>query len=444
MLEATLLSMKQSNKIQIGVIIATSFLRTELLFSRSLKSVLNQTYLPDYIVVVDDNENGNEFEIIAGRITKLKKTNIFCIRNFNTKHNSGAGAWNSGIEFLQSKFTDLERSYITILDDDDEWADTYLEKCANKVKERGVENTKAVFANLVRLHKEFEVKGSMSKENLTIDNFLIGNPGVQGSNMFFNANALLQIDGFDKTLKSCTDRDLMIRFLQQNSVNQIAFVNETLVFHYAQSENTVTNNHSLKRVGLDNFYNKYLHLFTLYTLEQSLLRAEKLFAYSNRQAIQQSFEKQEKIVLAMPMYNSVSTIRRAVWSVVKQKNVRRKLLLIIGNDNSVDNWQKQIKDLISDNIIIIDIVDGGKSYKVRNTINNYILNNLENVAYIGRLDADDELVDDYVISKLEQIIDTYKPDMILAGNYQRKGNKIVGTNLPTNDLLNYNYLLVLS
>jgi len=422
---------------QIGVIIATAFQRTELLISRSLKSVLSQTYLPDYIVVVDDNKNENELEIIAARIAKFNYPNIFCIRNFKTKYNSGTGAWNSGIEILQSKFANLEQSYIAILDDDDEWDTTHLEKCANKI----TETTKAVFANLVRLHNAFEVKGNVNKENLTIENFLIGNPGVQGSNMFFNAKALLQIDGFDETLKSCTDRDLMIRFLQQNSINDIAFVNDTLVFHYAQSENTVTNNPTTKWVGLDRFYNKYLNLFITDTLEQSLSRAEKLFAYPRRQSILKAFANREKIVLAMPMHNSVSTIRRAVLSVVNQKNVRRKLVLVIGNDNSVDNWQEQIADLISENIIFFDVADGGKSYKVRNAINDFILSDLENVAYIGRLDADDELADDFVISKLEQIIDTHTPDVIFAGNYQRKGNEIVATNLPTHLLFDNNYLL---
>jgi glycosyltransferase involved in cell wall biosynthesis len=422
---------------QIGVIIATAFQRTELLFSRSLQSVLCQTYLPDYIVVVDDNENDNEFEKVAENVAKLNNQNIFCIRNFKTKQNSGTGAWNSGIGFLQSKFEDIEQSYIAILDDDDEWADTYLEKCVNRIND----NTKAVFANLVRQHKDFEVQGNVSKENLTVNNFLIGNVGVQGSNMFFNTKALLQIGGFDETLKSCTDRDLMIRFLQHNSVNDIAFVNETLVFHYAQSEDTVTNNHTAKWAGLDSFYNKYLNLFAPDTLEQSLSRTEKLFAYPNRKTIQQSFEKREKIVLAMPMHNSLSTIRRAVLSVVNQKNVRRKLMLVIGNDSSIDNWQEQISDLISDNIITIEIEDGGKSYKVRNEINSYILSNLKNVAYISRLDADDELANDFVISQLEQIIDTQKPDVILAGNCQRKDSEIVGTNRPTNDLLNNNYLM---
>jgi len=426
---------------QIGIIIASSFERTELLFCRSLKSVLNQTYSPDFIVIVDDNKNKNEFETIVKKVNRLDNNNIFCIRNFKTKHNSGTGAWNSGIDFLKDKFYNYDNSYIAILDDDDEWDNTYLEKCAEQIKLRDVEDTKAVFAGLVRLHENFEVKSNLSKETLTIENFLIGNPGVQGSNMLFNFQSFLNTGGFDENLKSCTDRDLLIRFLGQNSVDNIAFINEILVHHYAQSTNTVTNNPSSKWAGLDSFYEKHLNLFCTDTLEKSLQRAEDYFKYPNRNQIINLYDNREKIVLAMPLLNSEKTVRRAVLSVVNQENVKRKLMLVIGNDNSTDNWQQEINNLITENIIIINITDGGKGYKVRNSINDYIINEMKNVAYIGRLDADDELADNFVISKLEQIIDNQCPDVIIAGNYQRQGNEIVGKNIPNEQLLDSSYLL---
>jgi glycosyltransferase involved in cell wall biosynthesis len=214
-----------------------------------------------------------------------------------------------------------------------------------------------------------------------------------------------------------------------------------LVYHYAQSSDTVTNNPSSKWSGLDNFYNKYISLFSSETLETSLKRAEKYFAYPNREQISNLHNNHEKIVLAMPIRNDALTIRKAIQSVLNQKNVRRKLMLVIGNDNSTDNWKQEIEDLILDNIVIINIAEGGKSYKVRNAINDYILNNLKNVVFIGRLDADDELAEDFVISKIEQIIETQNPDVIIAGNYQREENEIVGTNIPNENFLNYTYLL---
>lgn len=41
--------------------------------------------------------------------------------------------------------------------------------------------------------------------------FLVGNPHVQGSNLFLRLGSLLEAGSFDEALQSCTDRDLCIR-----------------------------------------------------------------------------------------------------------------------------------------------------------------------------------------------------------------------------------------
>lgn len=428
--------------IQIGVIIATSFNRTELLFNRSLKSVLNQTLQPDFIVIVDDNINEGEFNTISESIKEFDFEYIYCIRNHRTRHCSGTGAWNSGLEFLQTKFSTTNACYIAILDDDDEWERMYLEKCYNQIKIRGIYNTTAIFAGLIRIHKDKNVECDLRLENLTVENFLVGNPGIQGSNMFFLFQTILDIGGFDETLKSCTDRDLVIRFLLQKELSDnIAVIKETLVIHHAENCNTVTNDYTNKWTGLDTFYYKYMNLFTEKVLKLSLKRAESLFKYPNTDVIMKNFDTRRKLVLSMPLHNGANTIRQAVLSVKKQINICHQLILVIGDDHSTDNWYQQIADLMNENIITINIKNGGSSYKVRNEINNYILQNIENVDYIGRLDADDELADEYVISKLENVIRKNDPDVILAGNYQRKNDEIVGTNIPSEKLFDNRYLL---
>jgi hypothetical protein len=276
---------------KVGVIIATSFNRTELLFEKSLPSVIRQTRMPDIIVIVDDNKNIEEFNHIYKRVIEINKPNIFCIRNHRVKHHSGTGAWNSGVDFLCKIFDDPHQSYIAILDDDDEWEETYIEKCMFQIGKRGIKNTKAVFANLVRLHRNFDLKFNLYTNDLTIDNFLIGNPGVQSSNMFFNIRSILDIGGFDETLQSCTDRDLMIRLLENNDISNIALINEMLVYHHVQDNNSITSDKESKWNGLDRFYNKYLNRFTHDTLEMSLQRAEHYFSYPKRDKIVAKFHK---------------------------------------------------------------------------------------------------------------------------------------------------------
>lgn len=166
-----------------------------------------------------------------------------------------------------------------------------------------------------------------------------------------------------------------------------------------------------------------------YSFEQGLKRT--IYDYQNR----------EKIVLAMPLHNAGDTVRRAVLSIVNQRDVQRNLILVIGDDRSEDNWKDEIKDLISDKIVIINIVEGGRGYKARRELYGHILNNFQNVAYIGRLDADDELADDLVISKLEKIMDLESPDVIVAGNYQRKDGAVIAKNMPDKNLLEPDQML---
>lgn len=274
-----------SKTIELGVIIATSFERTELLLNRSLESVLNQTYVPDYIVIVDDNRSPKVLHRIEKELHTRNIHSVCCIRNFKTKGNSGTGAWNSGVEFLLSKFSSKNNAYIALLDDDDEWSDTYLEHCIQMIKGAEGGTIQAVFANLVRLHKDFRLSYCLNENKMTIKDFLVGNPGVQGSNIFIKLTAFLEIGCFDETLPSCTDRDIMIRFLKRFSVKEIRLIEENLVWHYAQSDATVTNMKTSKWRGLDRFYDKYLYLYSYDLLEESLKRAEEYFDYPGRSRI---------------------------------------------------------------------------------------------------------------------------------------------------------------
>ncbi len=132
-----------------------------------------------------------------------------------------------------------------------------------------------------------------------------------------------------------------------------------------------------------------------------------------------------KIVIGMPLKNGASTIRRAVASIFSQKNVNREILLVIANDNSTDNWKEEILDYLNTDKVIIKNVDFGKSYKVRNFLNNFIRNEIENVDYIGRLDADDYIVNNTVLSEIEKIMNKYNPDVIISGNKLAIDNKII-------------------
>ena len=281
----------------IYVIIATSKKRTRLLINRALKSVYEQEKVDPKkikIIIVDDNYVGknagysDEFYLIKKEINVLRKDfklndnefNTVLLPNLKTKYHSGSGAWNTAIEYIKD---DRKKtiSYTAILDDDDEYKKNCLYECYQKIDK----DTLAVFPTIVWKDHLNERILYFKKELLTPKNFFIGNPGVQGSNMFFRSDILEKIGGFDENLHSATDRDLMIRFLfylnsfTDSIYKHIKIIDKPLVIHYADGTDRVTNDRKLKKLGLDTFYKKYKSMFSQEDFIKSIERSKKLFGY---------------------------------------------------------------------------------------------------------------------------------------------------------------------
>ncbi|WP_298366418.1 glycosyltransferase family A protein [uncultured Lutibacter sp.] len=269
-------------KIEIGVLIATSMDRIDLLLNRSLNSVLNQSILPHLLVIVDDNEEEIYFSNKC-IIERMNLPNVFYIKNTRKRGMSGTGAWNTGIDYLSKKIGVSD--YVAILDDDDYWDSSYL-KATNSIIKKS--EPKAIFSYLKR--EDCKHPHKFEYEDLNVKNFLVGNPGIQGSNMIFKLSALEEINGFDENLRSCTDRDLMIRFLNEYGIKEIE-INPNVLVHHCVGHKTVTSNIEAKKRGLDVFYKKHLKKYNKETLISSLERSKKLFNYSKSDEIIKLFKE---------------------------------------------------------------------------------------------------------------------------------------------------------
>ena len=90
---------------------------------------------------------------------------------------------------------------------------------------------------------------------LSVNDFLIGNPGIQGSNIFIRLSCFLEAGGFDENIKSCTDRDLCIRITDLGDIHYKR-ITTPLMNHFAESNrirmstpNTETKNFGLQIFG---------------------------------------------------------------------------------------------------------------------------------------------------------------------------------------------------
>lgn len=282
--------------------------RTDLLIERSLKSVYEQKDVKPYaIYIVDDNQKENpedvystEYHNIKFRVKQFRKRffsekfengnvpdyhfHTTVLPNRRSHGNSGTGAWNTAIYRARRESSQVfkRNCFIAILDDDDEWDPYYLKNCLESVNNERGNKTIAVVSGIKRIERNSEENIIPNADDFKKEDFFIGNPGFQGSNMFIRLRELLYIGGFDESLKSATDRDLAIRLIQYLNKNEdvsIEFIHKPLVFHHADEGNRVTAIKDNKKKGLDVFYRKYIHLMDEETKHMSLQRARRLFDY---------------------------------------------------------------------------------------------------------------------------------------------------------------------
>ena len=235
----------------IAAVVATHN-RPELLAKRALASIAAQTRRPDYLVVVDDSDADTRHanaEVVEG--LRIPGTRTLYFSNCRTP--GASGAWNTALFNLHG-IDPL--SYVAILDDDDSWAGTYLERCEETVLERGLD---MVSAGLV-LHRFHGYTDQLldPPDSLDVSALLVRNPHIQGSNLFVRLRSLLEAGGFDEAMNSTTDRDMCIRLADLGTV-EYAALNEHLVDHFADDDRPrlSTPGSDAKRAGLKYFYRKY-------------------------------------------------------------------------------------------------------------------------------------------------------------------------------------------
>ena len=235
----------------IAAVVATRN-RPSLLAERALASIAAQTRLPDWVLAADDSDP-NLRPANRETVARFRREGVNAVYIENTRTPGASGAWNAALAKLHS----IEPSaFVAILDDDDSWDPEYLRRCEQEAAAR---NLDMVAAGIV-YHKSGEGGGiplSIPKK-LDANDFLVGNPHIQGSNLFARLRKLLEAGGFDEALRSTTDRDICIRLADLGSV-KFGALDEYLVHHYAEPGRARLTSFGgdAKRQGLTAFYRKY-------------------------------------------------------------------------------------------------------------------------------------------------------------------------------------------
>jgi glycosyltransferase involved in cell wall biosynthesis/peptidoglycan/xylan/chitin deacetylase (PgdA/CDA1 family) len=215
------------------------------LLARALASVSDQVRLPDRVLVVLDGPG----DVIAPPTDDAPAIEV--LRNRRTRGLSGA--LNTALDHLLRTEPDPERVVLSFLDDDDWWEPGYLAEIAS-----GRGDGVFLVGALVRHDRDAPGGRHSSKVGpLLRSALLVGNPGVQGSNLSVALADALRAGGFDEALPSCTDRDFVIRLLDLGlSAVRVA----SAIAHHdtTHAEPRLSDREGeAKRRGLDAFFAKY-------------------------------------------------------------------------------------------------------------------------------------------------------------------------------------------
>jgi len=254
-----------TNYPDIYVLMAT-YNRPELLLSRSLPSILNQTYEPKKLVIVDDSPHKSIRKRNKSILNKFfsEEEYIYLINNYIP---GAGGAWNKGIDWIIDKNPD---SWIAILDDDDEWRDDHLEIC-----KQNIDGADVVISG-ISIIKEGDVVSVNNPKELDQKDFYEGNPGWQGSNTFVKSKLLGEVDGYDENLLCCHDRDIAIRIL--NKKPNISFTdNVTVSFYLGTNRGSLTTSEYGKWTGLLQFFSKHREEMNKVMIKNFKSRSKNLF-----------------------------------------------------------------------------------------------------------------------------------------------------------------------
>lgn len=195
--------MKNNNYIPFFTVVIPLY-NKELQLSRTLESVLNQTFTDFEILLINDGSTDKSVEVVESFEDKR-------IQLFHQKNQGAAEARNQGVLKAKSE-------YIALLDADDHWLPTHLEELHKSIT---LFPEAAFFCNAYQLtlKSDFTQKATYSLENtdriqIVEDYFKSSliHPLANSSTVAFKKEDFWDIGGFRKHIISGQDIDLWIRF----------------------------------------------------------------------------------------------------------------------------------------------------------------------------------------------------------------------------------------
>ncbi|CEN94062.1 MAG: glycosyltransferase family 2 protein [Paeniclostridium sordellii] len=221
----------------VSIIIPTYKRPTTL--SRAINSCINQSYSNIEIIVVDDNNSGDEYRLETETLMKNYESNENIKYIKHKENKNGSAARNTGIRASKGE-------YIAFLDDDDEFLSDKIEKQVRKMEE--LDKSWGACYTDYRKEKDGKVleisnekrEGFLKKEALMRNLYISG-----GSNLLVRKSVIEEINGFDESFRRNQDLEFLVRILDKY---KLAYVKGcSLIIHF-DSRVTIVKPEDLERI----------------------------------------------------------------------------------------------------------------------------------------------------------------------------------------------------
>ena len=176
---------------------------SELFIIDTIRSVMNQSHLPDELIIVDD---GSKDQTVAIVRDLFEGVGSFQVSIISKDHRGPGAARNVGIHAAKSE-------WIAFLDSDDYWLPNKLLRMSKEITENP--NSNFLCHNEILkgdgLHEQSLDYGSMCKSSYSIPEQLYARNFFSTSAVLCRRSLLIENNGFDETLMSAQDYELWLR-----------------------------------------------------------------------------------------------------------------------------------------------------------------------------------------------------------------------------------------
>lgn len=238
-------------------VIIPTFKRANAL-PKAIESVKNQSYKEWEIIIVDDNAPLSEERKLTTKVMS-EYSDSAQIKYICHSENKGAcQARNTGLEAARG-------DYIAFLDDDDLWIETKLDKQVSALNSSGAD---ICYSDMYQEYKGLRRYFTCVDDNDLYISLLKQGFGICTSALLISTQAMRAINGFDNSLPSMQDYDLLLRLSKKYNAIRIA---EPLIT-YQLADDGISCNPVNKANGHFGIINKHQEEYKRLALYRGLAR----------------------------------------------------------------------------------------------------------------------------------------------------------------------------